>query len=118
MNNNIKNLVEAISSKFELLDTDYPTDNQVSLDFNSRDIHSVLAFVKAAGWTQLSILTCVDWIEQNEFQLVYIVFNLEKGIRVQIRTRIERENAKFGTITSIYPGAKFYERDVHEFFGV
>ncbi|MEX1377703.1 MAG: NADH-quinone oxidoreductase subunit C [Eubacteriales bacterium] len=118
MNKEIKNLVKEIKSKFELLGEDYPKDNQAALDFNSRDIHSVLAYVKSQGFTQLSILTCVDWIKDNQFQLVFIVFNWKTGIRLQVRTRIDRKTPQFNTITAIYPGAQYYERDVHEFFGV
>ena len=118
MNKEIKNLVKEIKTKFELLGEDYPKDNQAALDFNSRDIHSVLAYVKSQGFMQLSILSCVDWIKDNEFQLVFILFNWNTGIRLQVRTRIDRKNPQFNTITSIYPGAQYYERDVHEFFGV
>lgn len=118
MNNNIKTFVDDIKSKYELLGVEYPKDTQVSFDFKSRDIHSVLAYVKAHGWLQLSILTCVDWLEENKLELVYLVFNWENGIRLQIRTKIDRDKPLFNTITSIYPGAKYYERDVHEFFGV
>jgi len=64
------------------------------------------------------MLTCVDWIEENEFQLVYLLMNWELGVRLQVRTRIDRDNPVFTTVTNIYPGAKYYERDVHEFFGV
>lgn len=118
MNKYIKNLATEIKSRFKLLGEDYPKDNQASFDFNSNDVHSVLAYVKSQGFRQLSILTCIDWIKENEFQLVFIVFNWESGVRLQIRTRIDRENPQFNTITSIYPGAQYYERDVHEFFGV
>ena len=118
MNNIIEDFVKEIRSKFDLLDAEYPALNQVSLDFNSDEIAAALAHVKASGWKQLSLLTCVDWIDENKFQLVYLVFNWENGIRIQIRTAIDRENPKFATMTSIYPGAQYYERDVHEFFGV
>jgi NADH-quinone oxidoreductase subunit C len=118
MNNMIKEFVDKVQNKFELVGVDYPEANQVSLDFDQRDIHAALAYIKGSGWTQLSILTCVDWIESGEFQLVYIVFNWKNGIRIQVRTRIDREKPVFTTITNIYPGAQYYERDVHEFFGV
>lgn len=118
MNKNIEKLIEDVKARFEVLGVDVPKDNQAALDFTSRDVHSVLAYVKAQGFRQLSILTCVDWIEENEFQLVFMLFNWDAGIRLQVRTRIDRENPKFTTITNIYPGAQYYERDVHEFFGV
>lgn len=118
MNNKINNLIEDINFRFELLNHEVPAKGQISFDFNDRDIHSVLSYLKSIGWVQLSLLTCVDWIEENKFQLVYILFNWKKPIRIQIRTKIDREAPKFRTITNIYPGAQYYERDVHEFFGV
>jgi len=118
MNNSIKTLVEDVSKKFNVLSIDEITSSQVSFDLDKNEVHSALSYIKSIGWRQLSLLTCVDWIEENEFQLVYIVFNWENGIRIQFRARIDRELAQFRTITNIYPGAKYYERDVHEFFGV
>ena len=118
MNNNVADLVKDVEARFNVLSVDYPKDDQVSFDFDNRDLHSALSYLRSAGWIQLSILSCIDWIDENEFQLVYIIFNWENPIRIQVRTRIDRKEAKFRTITSIYPGAKYYERDVHEFFGV
>ena len=94
------------------------SQNQLACDFHPNEIHGALAHLKANGWKQLSLLTCVDWIKENQFQLVYIVRNWDNGITVQVRTRIDRDQAEFRTVTSIYPGALFYEREVHEFFGV
>jgi NADH-quinone oxidoreductase subunit C len=118
MNNNVADLVKDVETKFDVKNVDHPKQGQVAFDFDPRDIHTVLSYLKSKGWAQLSILSCVDWIDDNEFQLVYIIFNWELGIRIQVRTRIDREEAKFDTIINIYPGAKYYERDVHEFFGV
>ena len=118
MNKELNIITDEIKSRFECLNIDNPADNQAAFDFNTRDIHSVLAFAKALGFRQLSMLTCVDWIEDHKFQLVYLLFNWQTGIRLQIRTRIDRDNPRFVTITAIFPGAKYYERDVHEFFGV
>ena len=118
MNRNIEKLNNELNDNFELLSSEHPKENQATFDFPSRDIHAVLAYVKAEGYTQLSMLSCVDWIDEGEFQLVYLLLNWEQGIRLQIRTRLNRNNPKFTTVTNIYPGAKYYERDVHEFFGV
>jgi len=111
-------IISKLQDKYDVLGVDTPKGNQAALDFHSRDIHSALAYVKAKGFIQLSMLTCVDWIEENEFQLVYLLMNWELGVRLQVRTRIDRDNPVFTTVTNIYPGAKYYERDVHEFFGV
>ncbi|MDC0559151.1 NADH-quinone oxidoreductase subunit C, partial [Candidatus Izimaplasma bacterium] len=44
--------------------------------------------------------------------------NWEKPVYIQIRTRIDRENPSMDSILPIYPGCKYYEREVHEMFGV
>lgn len=111
-------LVEGMNNHFDVLETTIVMKNQVAFDVSNEDVISSLVYLKGIGWRQLSILTCVDWIKEDEFQLVYILMNWDLGLRVQIRTRIPRKDPSFLTITNVYPGAKYYEREVHEFFGV
>jgi len=116
MNN--KTLIADLESRFTLLNVDYIRESQVGIDVENNEVHTLLAYLKSMGWKQLSILTNIDWIKEDKFQLVYIIFNWDNPIYIQVRTKIDRENPVFRTITSVYPGAKYYERDVHEFFGV
>jgi len=118
MNNLVQDLDLEIKKHFQLLHVDYVTNLQIAYDVENRDLHAILSYLKSLGWIQLSIVTCVDWIEEGKLQLVYVLFNWEKPVRIQIRTKINRENPKFPTIMNIYPGAKYYERDVHEQFGI
>ena len=118
MNKILEKIVADIQAKFDVLHTETVRNTQAALDFKPGDIHAALAFIKSLGFRQLSLLTCVDWIEDGEFQLVFLLFDWDQGVRLQVRTRIDRNNPKFTTITNIYPGAQYYERDVHEFFGV
>ena len=118
MNELLNDLIESVKSHYTVLHVDYPKSGQAALDLPPREVHAVLAFLKAQGYRQLSMLSCVDWITDGQFQLVYLLFNWDAGLRLQIRTRIDRAHPEFTTVTNIYPGAKYYERDVHEFFGV
>jgi NADH-quinone oxidoreductase subunit C len=107
-----------LKAKFDILEVIYPDDHQIIVDLEKNQMHGLLSYLKATGFRQLSLATCVDWIEEDVFQLVFIVFNWDTGIHVLARTKLSRENPVFSTITSIYPGAQYYERDIHEFFGV
>ena len=91
---------------------------QVAYEVNKQDVHHLLSALKLAGWKQLSYLSAVDWIDDNQFEVVYVVFNWDKPIYVQVRTRIDRENPSMDSILPIFPGSKYYEREVHEFFGI
>ena len=111
----VSNLVEGQYpvNKKEVID-----QYQMSFEVNKEDIHSILTSLKAEGWIQMSYLSAIDWIDENEFELVYIVFNWEKPVYVQIRTRLDRDNPTINTIMPIYPGSKYYEREAFEYFGI
>ncbi|MBE0600822.1 MAG: NADH-quinone oxidoreductase subunit C, partial [Firmicutes bacterium] len=118
MNKHIESITQAVKAKFSGVIVTPVRDDQAAVDVIPGELHAALAYLKAEGFRQLSMLSCVDWIGEGQFQLVYLLFDWDQGVRLQLRTRIDRETPRFTTATNIYPGAQYYERDVHEFFGV
>lgn len=116
--NSMNKVAEELKIRFNIEDFIYPDDMQMIFDVDKDMTHTVLDYLKVSGFRQLSLLTCIDWPDENVFQLVYIVFNWDTGIHILLRTKVDRDKPQFRTITNIYPGAQYYERDVHEFFGV
>jgi NADH-quinone oxidoreductase subunit C len=51
-------------------------------------------------------------------EVVYDFFYPHSGLRVVIRTSISRDNPELPSITSIFPGANWHERETHDFFGI
>ncbi len=111
----VTNLVE---SQYKVISTEVVDKYQVSFEVKKEDVHSLLTLLKTSGWIQLSYLSAVDWPLDNEFEMVYIVFNWDKAVHIQIRTRLDRDTASINSILPIYPGCKYYEREAHEFFGI
>lgn len=70
------------------------------------------------NFPHLSAISCVDWINEGEFELVYHFWSYEEKILVSAKIRIPREEARFISITELWQPAKFFERDIHEMFGV
>jgi len=118
MNNDLARLIRDVEARYPDAGLTLIQSREASLDLDERDLHSALSFLKNHGQRQLSIISCIDWIEENRFQLVFNTFNWEYGIRLHLRTMVDREDPRFKTVTNIYPGAKFYEREIHEFFGL
>jgi NADH-quinone oxidoreductase subunit C len=114
----MNNMIKEIKAALDPIKTEFPADSQVAFVVKPEAVHNSLAYLRQKGFTQLSIVTCVDWIVDNEFELVYVLFNWTEGIHLQLRTRIDRETPVMVTATDIFPGARYYEREVHEFFGV
>ena len=70
-------------------------------------------------YPHLSAISCVDWIKENQFELVYHFWSYSKKILVSAKIRIPREDEPhFESISSLWQPAKFFERDIHEMFGV
>ena len=64
-------------------------------------------------------ITGVDWIKDNELEIIYDFCRYDFDLcRVVIRTRVDRENPVVPTITTIYDGANWHERETHDFFGI
>ena len=74
---------------------------------------------KRWNFLHLSAISCVDWIEDGEFELVYHFWNYDEKVLVMAKIRIPREETShFDTLSNLWQPAKFFERDIHEMFGI
>jgi len=115
---NIEKVQLFVSKNFKVLSQEVVSPYQVSFVVEKDDVHQLLSTLKQAGWIQMSYLSAIDWPEDHQFEMIYILMNWEEAVHVQIRARINRENPVMNSILPIFPGAKYYERECHEFFGI
>lgn len=66
----------------------------------------------------LEAITGVDWIKEGQIEVVYDYNHWQTLCRVVIRTRTDRSQPEVPTISTIYSGANWHERETHDFFGV
>jgi NADH-quinone oxidoreductase subunit C len=66
----------------------------------------------------LDTITGVDWITNGEMEIVYDYFHLTAAFRVVIRSRVPRTHPEIPTISGVFPGANWHERETHDFFGI
>lgn len=66
----------------------------------------------------IDTITGVDWLATGSMEVVYDFFYPRSALRVVIRTRVSRDNPELPSITSIFPGANWHERETHDFFGI
>ena len=66
----------------------------------------------------LDAITGVDWIAQNEMEVVYDYFHPTEPLRVVVRARVPRAEPELPTISAVFPGANWHERETHDFFGI
>jgi len=67
----------------------------------------------------LSDITCVDWYpSEPRFEVVYHLLSIAKKDRVRLKVRLDGSSPVVESITSVWSGANFFEREVFDLFGV
>jgi NADH-quinone oxidoreductase subunit C len=75
--------------------------------------------VKAAGYTFFEDLTAVDWYPQEpRFQLSYHILSMALKQRLRLVVQVDSAELSVPSITSAWPAANFYEREVFDLFGI
>ena len=67
----------------------------------------------------LSDVTCVDWYPSApRFEVVYHLFSMPRLARVRLKVRLGGDDPTLESITSVWPAANFFEREVFDLFGI
>ncbi len=69
-------------------------------------------------YTHLAFLTAVDHIEQNIFQLVYMLHNYESHTDIGVYVELDRENPIMESIHHLWEQAATFQRELKEMFGI
>ena len=67
----------------------------------------------------LSDVTCSDWAPtEPRFHLAYHLLSHKMKERVRLKVKIEGDSAAVESITSVWPGANLFEREIFDLFGI
>ena len=73
----------------------------------------------ALKYDALSDVTCVDWLPRNpRFEVIYHLFSTVTKKRVRLKVRLSEDDASVDSLTPLWPGANFFEREVFDLFGI
>jgi len=79
---------------------------------------SLLHLLKTDGFEHLSLISCVDWIDEGELELVYHLWSQEKKVHAMAKTRVDRASPRMLSVILLFRHAQTYERELHEMFGI
>jgi len=80
------------------------------------DIEAAASVVDGLGFT-LEAISGVDWPAEEAMELVYDFNKMAEGGRIAIRVRVSREKPELPSISKIFGGANWHEREAHDMFG-
>ena len=72
------------------------------------------------GFNFLSEITAVDYWnkKQPRFEVVYLLVSLQRKAKLRVRVPVPESDAAVESLTALWPGANFLEREVWDLFGI
>jgi NADH-quinone oxidoreductase subunit C len=116
--------VEMVREKFPqaVVETsDYRGEQTIVL--KPEHLLTVCAFLqKSLRYNFLSTVTAVDWPERvPRFDVVYHLLSIPERCQLRLKVRVGQrgeEHPAVPSVTSIWPSANWYEREVYDLFGI
>ena len=101
-----------------IISVDENTD-MPSVVVSSTVIHELIGFLKEEGYLFLTDLTGIHYPDQElELGVIYHLHDFRKNIRIRIKTFVSKDNPSLPSITDIFSGANWMERETYDFFGI
>ena len=115
----INEITSLLKSKFpdSLLNV-VSEDKRINLLVKKEELYQILSQLKDTGFNHLSDVTAVDYIDEQEFELIYHLWSHQEKIRAIVKVRIPRESPTVKSVVDLWTGAQIHEREDHELFGI
>lgn len=115
----MKELIEKLKQQFGTKDVVQQKPYQYFVSIEKEKLLSLISNLKDnEGFSVLTLITAVDWIEDGKFQLTYLLNHPEYKYDLGIRTFIDRENAGMDSIHHLWKHAATFQREIKEMFGI
>jgi NADH-quinone oxidoreductase subunit C len=84
-----------------------------------REACALLRDDAACPFNFLSDVTCVDWYpSEPRFEVIYHLLSIPQKERVRLKVRLSGDAPAVESVTSLWPAANFFEREVYDLFGI
>ena len=92
---------------------------ELTLTIASGEIKAAAQTVQAAGYNFFEDLTAVDWFPASpRFQLSYHILSHRFMERIRLRVMLDDSDPTVESITQVWVGANYFEREVFDLFGI
>lgn len=92
---------------------------ELTLTIAATEIRAACSTVQAAGYNFFEDMTAVDWYPLSpRFQLSYHILSHARKERIRLRVLLDEAEPSVDSITPVWPGANFFEREVFDLFGI
>jgi NADH-quinone oxidoreductase subunit C len=94
--------------------------SELTLEIASEKIGGVCRFLKQERqFVRLCTVTGVDrYPREPRFEVVYHLHSIEHHQRVRLKCRLPGDNPEIESVTSVWRGANWFERETFDLFGI
>lgn len=115
-------IIEVIKEKYEdqVLGIASPYDF-LTVSLKQEKIVEIIQYLYDHPETEFQFLTTlcgIHYPEQNSIAVMYQLHNMPTNFRIRLKIFLPESNPVTDTITSIFTGANWMERETYDFFGV
>lgn len=115
----MEKLIENINSKFIVLDYRIQRENLAFITLKANQAVDALTCLRdTKGYHHLVMISAVDYIGRDIFQLTYLLHNYRNHTDIAIRVEIDRDNPKMESIHHLWATAQVYQRELKEMYGI
>ena len=126
MSVDLEPVIDSLKNKFpqDILDIkEYR--GETTLFVSKEQIFKICAYLKdELNFTFLADLTAVDYLEVKSprYEVVYHIHRFgpecEENIRIRVKAELSEDDIKIDSVTPIWSGADWLEREVYDMFGI
>ena len=93
--------------------------NELTLTVAPDQICAACEALRKGGYNFFEDMTAVDWLPMSpRFQLSYHLLSHARKERIRLCAWIDEPDPAIESITSVWPSANYYEREVFDLFGI
>ncbi len=118
-------LLETLKARFPegvLAVHEDPQRNELSVQVSAVTLPEIATFLHddpVAAFDHITDICSADYPDDQErFEVIYHFLSLAHRRRIRIKARVTEENPTISTVTGIWSGAEFMEREVYDLMGI
>jgi NADH-quinone oxidoreductase subunit C len=116
----LKNSIKALKEHFNLQAAEL-MKSPPALMASAENIVEISRFLRDEHkYNLLCELTAVDYYPEQlpRFHVVYGYYNIAENTRLMVRVPVNGDDPVLPTVSTVYPGANWHEREVWDMFGI
>ena len=115
----MEQILDRLKQKIEIESVINKRADLYFITIKEEHIELVLSYLKQQeNFTHLAFLQAVDYIEDNKFQLTYMLYNYDIKVNLGIKVYIDRDKSEMTSIHKLWSHAWQYQRELKEMYGI